>query len=98
MQIDCEVMNTSMIQIREKTIPGDLLRPHGKPDESTNGTNENAKKPQKSAPEFSDNNVQNVSSSNTAKNNRRVHHKHPSARPFFVQRMSEHLKSDYDLH
>ncbi|KXJ84412.1 hypothetical protein RP20_CCG021456 [Aedes albopictus] len=102
MQIDCEVMNTSMIQIREKTIPGDLLRPHGKPDETTNGSNgENTKKPSmKSATEFADNNVHNISSSNPARDSRRpvVHHKHPSARPFFVQRMSEHLKSDYDLH
>lgn len=93
MQIDCEVMNTSMIQIREKTIPGDLLRSHAKADDSTRA---NGKKT-KASTDFSDNNVQNISSSNTAKENRR-YHKDPSARPFFVQRMSEHMKSEYDLH
>ncbi|XP_065073691.1 cyclic AMP-dependent transcription factor ATF-6 alpha [Ochlerotatus camptorhynchus] len=93
MQIDCEVMNTSMIQIREKTIPGDLLRSHAKADDSTRANGKKAK----SSTDFSDNNVQNVSSSSTAKESRR-YNKDPSARPFFVQRMSEHMKHEYDLH
>ncbi|XP_062545576.1 cyclic AMP-dependent transcription factor ATF-6 alpha [Armigeres subalbatus] len=98
MQIDCEVMNTSMIQIREKTIPGDLLRPHAKQEESSTGSNDNTKKTERSSTEYSDNNAHNMSSSTPVKDNHKTHYKHPSARPFFVQRMSEHLKSDYDLH
>lgn len=94
MQIDCEVMNTSMIQIREKTIPGDLLRSHAKADDNSRGNDKRTK----SSTVFSDSNVQNVSSSGTAKENNRRYPKDPSTRPFFVQRMSEHMKSEYDLH
>ncbi|XP_058819598.1 cyclic AMP-dependent transcription factor ATF-6 alpha [Topomyia yanbarensis] len=90
MQIDCEVMNTSMIQIREKTIPGDLLRTQGKADDPFN------KESSKRAAEFTDNNVRNISSSGTGKESRR-YHKHQANRPFFVQRMSESMRNELDL-
>uniref|UniRef100_A0A8D8JHG5 Cyclic AMP-dependent transcription factor ATF-6 beta n=1 Tax=Culex pipiens TaxID=7175 RepID=A0A8D8JHG5_CULPI len=95
MQIDCEVMNTSMIQIREKTIPGDLLRP------SAPATPSKPQPAKRTADEFVEHGgVRNVSSSgsnsrNVNGNGARKHH--AASRPFFVQRMGEHLKAELDL-
>lgn len=98
MQIDCEVMNTSMIQIREKTIPGDLLRP-GSPTKA----NEQPVKRASTRDEFVEHGERNVSRTGNSGNDdgRKLKlNRHPgvgASRPFFVQRMGEHLKDGLDL-
>ncbi|XP_058447144.1 cyclic AMP-dependent transcription factor ATF-6 alpha [Malaya genurostris] len=89
MQIDCEVMNTSIIQIREKTIPGHLLRAQGRPEDPFH--KESGKRVQ-----FSGNNERNISSGGADKATRR-YQKHQANRPFFVQRMSDSMKNVLDL-
>ncbi|XP_053693366.1 cyclic AMP-dependent transcription factor ATF-6 alpha [Sabethes cyaneus] len=99
MQIDCEVMNTSIIQIREKVIPGDLLRSQARTDDSFAKTN--AKQAaSRSTTHFSDNNGQNVTTNGeqqNAKPGRRYQNKHHASRPFFVQRMNENMRNELDL-
>uniref|UniRef100_A0A1Q3FGC8 Putative bzip transcription factor atf6 n=1 Tax=Culex tarsalis TaxID=7177 RepID=A0A1Q3FGC8_CULTA len=103
MQIDCEVMNTSMIQIREKTIPGDLLRPNAatKPDYPKQPVKRATR--DQTTDEFVEHGVRNVSSNGNDNGvrkqlNRELNHKHHAASPpFFVQRMGEHLKAELDL-
>ncbi|KFB42990.1 AGAP008832-PA-like protein [Anopheles sinensis] len=123
MQIDCEVMNTSVIQIREKMIPGDL-RPHGGTGETPKGSASSANGPfggdrnttTTTGPSNQTNDSSNhradrkgrmvrdlrsnLSSSTPARINRKeppVHHQHAPSRPFFVERMNEHLKSEHHV-
>ncbi|XP_058178971.1 cyclic AMP-dependent transcription factor ATF-6 alpha [Anopheles ziemanni] len=120
MQIDCEVMNTSVIQIREKMIPGDL-RPHGggetskgranafggdrnttttnPPTGPSNQTNDNANRRTDRKGRMVRDLRSNLSST-PARINRKepaVHHQHAPSRPFFVERMNEHLKSEHHV-
>ncbi|XP_055641796.1 cyclic AMP-dependent transcription factor ATF-6 alpha [Toxorhynchites rutilus septentrionalis] len=95
MQIDCEVMNTSMIQIREKTIPGDLLRSHGKPDAEDDFSRQDTNRTSR-ASEFNERPERNITRDTTAKVNRKLH-KHAAVRPFFVQRMTAHVKEELEL-
>uniref|UniRef100_A0A182NUN1 BZIP domain-containing protein n=1 Tax=Anopheles dirus TaxID=7168 RepID=A0A182NUN1_9DIPT len=126
MQIDCEVMNTSMIQIREKTIPGDLRPTAGHGSEPTKGAGGGQRSEQKGNADYESRNATanrttsargtrgtgplpagnrlartNFSSTthpatDTAED---LHQKRDSVptRPFFVERMNEHLKSEHHV-
>uniref|UniRef100_A0AAG5DTD2 BZIP domain-containing protein n=1 Tax=Anopheles atroparvus TaxID=41427 RepID=A0AAG5DTD2_ANOAO len=125
MQIDCEVMNTSVIQIREKMIPGDL-RPHGGGDAAKGGTTagrgfgpgeRNATKTTFAGPanrthgstthptdrtsrlvrELRSNASSPLPPRNSRKEPTANHHQHAPSRPFFVERMNEHLKSEHHV-
>uniref|UniRef100_A0A182VU40 BZIP domain-containing protein n=1 Tax=Anopheles minimus TaxID=112268 RepID=A0A182VU40_9DIPT len=113
MQIDCEVMNTSVIQIREKTIPG-ILRPQGA--ETTKGESgdyrrHNATKQSNGGASSGSSGASRLVRSNSSttthvtdpvdeihqKRESSVHHQHVPIRPFFVERMNEHLKSEHHV-
>uniref|UniRef100_A0A182K940 BZIP domain-containing protein n=1 Tax=Anopheles christyi TaxID=43041 RepID=A0A182K940_9DIPT len=121
MQIDCEVMNTSVIQIREKTIPGDL-RPgqggetpkggtgaYGSRSTTTAGaqTNRSGGRANSSGTTHGSKLVRSSNSSASAHvvdvveemhpKRDTVRHQHNPSRPFFVERMNEHLKSEHHV-
>ncbi|XP_052894370.1 cyclic AMP-dependent transcription factor ATF-6 alpha [Anopheles moucheti] len=103
MQIDCEVMNTSVIQIREKTIPG-ALRPQS--DETAKGGsgdngNREATNPGVHMKRSSGTSIAsklertNTSTTHTTDGVNDIQQKrnsvrHQPSRPFFVGRMNEH--------
>uniref|UniRef100_A0A182RUT1 BZIP domain-containing protein n=1 Tax=Anopheles funestus TaxID=62324 RepID=A0A182RUT1_ANOFN len=115
MQIDCEVMNTSVIQIREKTIPG-ALRPQGSetakggsvdPYGNRNATNPEVNKKRSggrpSRGTSGGTRLVRSNSSTTAhatsdveeiqQKRKSVQLQHVPIRPFFVERINDHLKS-----
>ncbi|XP_053675947.1 cyclic AMP-dependent transcription factor ATF-6 alpha [Anopheles nili] len=117
MQIDCEVMNTSVIQIREKTIPGDLRPQGGDPSkagpgstkasyEGRNTTASGAQQNRATGRASAGNRLVRSNSTTTGhpantsdglvrkRDNPHHHHQHVPNRPFFVERMNEHLKSE----
>ncbi|XP_041786776.1 cyclic AMP-dependent transcription factor ATF-6 alpha-like [Anopheles merus] len=119
MQIDCEVMNTSVIQIREKTIPGDL-RPgqggepgakgatggYGGRNATTAGgqTNRRANgsgttRGSRLARSSNSSAATHVADTVEEMHPKRdtVQHQHIPSRPFFVERMNEHLKSEHHV-
>ncbi|XP_055593403.1 cyclic AMP-dependent transcription factor ATF-6 alpha [Uranotaenia lowii] len=97
MQIDCEVMNTSMIQIREKNIPGDLLKPppNSKSEYTASNPSSGTNRERTSHP-FSGNNERNVSNAESTGKVPR-YGKHQGSRPFFVQRMGVQPKDGLDV-
>ncbi|XP_050072330.1 cyclic AMP-dependent transcription factor ATF-6 alpha [Anopheles maculipalpis] len=120
MQIDCEVMNTSVIQIREKTIPGDLRPAQGGETPkggagsygTRNATNSESNRHRASGRSASGSSAGSRlvrSNSSTAAQGAdvveeeihqkpdAVHHQHVPIRPFFVERMNEHLKSEHHV-
>uniref|UniRef100_A0A182T877 Uncharacterized protein n=1 Tax=Anopheles maculatus TaxID=74869 RepID=A0A182T877_9DIPT len=119
MQIDCEVMNTSVIQIREKTIPGDLRPGQGNETPkggsggygSRNATDSEARRHRSGGRAASGSStesrlVRSNSSTTTHatdgveemhQKQDSVHHQHVPIRPFFVERMNEHLKSEHHV-
>uniref|UniRef100_A0A182Y985 Uncharacterized protein n=2 Tax=Anopheles stephensi TaxID=30069 RepID=A0A182Y985_ANOST len=119
MQIDCEVMNTSVIQIREKMIPGDLRPGQGSETPkggssgygSRNATNAEANGHRSSgratgASSTGSRLVRSNSSTTTHatdgveeihQKQDSVQHQHVPIRPFFVERMNEHLKSEHHV-
>ncbi|XP_052867642.1 cyclic AMP-dependent transcription factor ATF-6 alpha [Anopheles cruzii] len=101
MQIDCEVMNTSVIQIREKVIPGDLRPQAGTAAKGRNATSESAGRSNRNTADRS-RLVRDLRSNSTSAHggtNRKPNgqHQHGPTRPFFVERMNEHLKSEHHV-
>ncbi|XP_050089531.1 cyclic AMP-dependent transcription factor ATF-6 alpha [Anopheles aquasalis] len=107
MQIDCEVMNTSVIQIREKAIPGDL-RPHSnapktaraRAESGTGGFGRNATNTSQGGRPNSHPVTRDKLQTNHSTAHRKPtipqQHGQP-VRPFFVERMNEHLKSEHHV-
>uniref|UniRef100_A0A182P5X0 BZIP domain-containing protein n=1 Tax=Anopheles epiroticus TaxID=199890 RepID=A0A182P5X0_9DIPT len=121
MQIDCEVMNTSVIQIREKTIPGDLRPGQGQGGEPAKGggsagtyggerntttgagAHSNRSKSSKASRLVRSSSSNSSSPAHAADSANELHPKrrdtvpHVPSRPFFVERMNEHLKSEHHV-
>ncbi|XP_035776598.1 cyclic AMP-dependent transcription factor ATF-6 alpha-like [Anopheles albimanus] len=106
MQIDCEVMNTSVIQIREKAIPGDL-RPHANTPKTTRDRSAGAGGFGRNATNTSQTRRPNAhplpreklqANHSTDHRKPRIPQQHGQpVRPFFVERMNEHLKSEHHV-
>ncbi|XP_053665203.1 cyclic AMP-dependent transcription factor ATF-6 alpha [Anopheles marshallii] len=111
MQIDCEVMNTSVIQIREKMIPG-ALRPQGdetaKGGSGDNGSRDAANPgvhTKRSSGTSVASKLERINSSTMThateavddiqQKRNSVRHQHVPTRPFFVHRMNEHLSEHH---
>ncbi|XP_055540823.1 cyclic AMP-dependent transcription factor ATF-6 alpha [Wyeomyia smithii] len=98
MQIDCEVMNTSLIQIREKVIPGDLLRSQAKSDDAFGKSNVKQAATEPSVHLNGNNGLNNTNGPQHATRTNRGHqHKLNPSRPFFVQRMNDNMKNELDI-
>ncbi|XP_058056787.1 cyclic AMP-dependent transcription factor ATF-6 alpha [Anopheles bellator] len=101
MQIDCEVMNTSVIQIREKVIPGDLRPQAGTAAKGRNATRESAGRTNRSTADRSRlvRDLRSNSTSAHGETNRKPNGQtqYGPTRPFFVERMNEHLKSEHHV-
>ncbi|EAL38945.3 AGAP008832-PA, partial [Anopheles gambiae str. PEST] len=94
MQIDCEVMNTSLIQIREKTIPGDL-RPGQGGEPGAKGAAGGSRLARSSNSSAATQVADTVEEMHPKRDT--VQHQHIPSRPFFVERMNEHLKSEHHV-